>query len=85
MREVSHLSIIPRVSAYLQDRGFNYPKAAVLVVVCPLAALIDVHLKDLKDYANLANTKIIAARFAAKKTRKGRRNPSSTLATRAYI
>ena len=52
------------------NREFNYPKAAVLVVVCPLTALIDAHIKELKDHAKLANTKIIAARFAAKKTRK---------------
>ena len=52
------------------DRGFNYHKAAVLVVVCLLTALINAHIKELKDHANLANTKIIAARFATKKTRK---------------
>ena len=62
--------IVPRVSAYMHDREFNYPKAAVLVVVCPLTALIDAHIKGLKDHAKLANIKIIAARFAAKKTRK---------------
>ena len=60
--------IVPRVSAYMHDREFNYPKAAVLVVVCPLTALIDAHIKGLKDHAKLANIKIIAARFAAKKT-----------------
>ena len=60
--------IIPRVCAYMHDREFNYPKAAVLVVVCPLTALIDAHIKELKDHAKLANIKIIAARFAAKKT-----------------
>ena len=62
--------IVPRVCAYLHSREFNYPKAAVLVVVCLLTALIDAHIKELKDHAKLANTKIIAARFAAKKTRK---------------
>ena len=36
--------IVPRVCAYLHDREFNYPKAAVLVVVCPLTALIDAHI-----------------------------------------
>ena len=45
------------------DRGFNYHKPAVLVVVCLLTALINAHIKELKDHANLANTKIIAARF----------------------
>ena len=47
--------IVPRVCAYLHDRGFNFPKAAVLIVVCPLTALIDAHIKELKDHANLAN------------------------------
>ena len=36
--------IVPRVCAYLHDREFNYPKAAVLVVVCLLTALIDAHI-----------------------------------------
>ena len=62
--------IFPRVCAYLHDRRFNHAKAAVLVVVCPLTALIDAHTKELKDHANLTNTKIIATPFAAKKTRK---------------
>ena len=42
--------IVPRVCAYLHDRGFNFPKAAVIVVVCPLTALL-MH----KDHANVAN------------------------------
>ena len=62
--------IVPRVCAYLNNREFNNPKAAVLVVVCLLTTLIDAHINELKDHAKLANTKIIAARFAAKKTRK---------------
>lgn len=41
--------LVPKVCAYLHDRGFNYPKAAVLVVVCPLTALIEAQIKDLKD------------------------------------
>ena len=47
--------IVPRVRAYLHNRGFNFPKAAVSVVVCSLTALIDAHRKELKDHANLAN------------------------------
>ena len=50
--------------AYLHDERFNYPKVAVLVVVCPLTALIDAHIKELKDHANL--DKILAARFLQK-------------------
>ena len=56
--------IVPRVCAYLHNREFNYPKTAVLVVVCPLTALIDAHIKELKDHANL--DKILAARFLQK-------------------
>ena len=56
--------IVPRVSAYLHDQEFNYPKVAVLVVVCPLTALIDAHIKELKDHANL--DKILAPRFPQK-------------------
>ena len=47
--------IVPRVCAYLHDRGFNFPKAAVSVVVCSLTALIDAHIKEVKDHANVAN------------------------------
>ena len=50
--------IVLRVCAYLHDREFNYPKAAVLVVVWPLTALIDAHIKQLKDPAKIANSKI---------------------------
>ena len=51
--------IVRRVCAYLHNREFNNPKAD-----------IHTHIKELKDHGKLANTKIIAARFAAKKTRK---------------
>ena len=56
--------IVLRVCAYLHDGRFNYPKVAVLVVVCPLTALIDAHIKELKDHANL--DKILAPRFPQK-------------------
>lgn len=32
--------LVPKVCEYLHDQGFQYPKAAILVVVCPLSALI---------------------------------------------
>ena len=71
MREVFDLSNRSEsMCIFPHDRGFNYHKPAVLVVVCLLTALINSHIKELKDHANLANTKIIAARFATKKTRK---------------
>ena len=49
----------PRVCAYLQNRGFNYSKAAVLVVVCPLTTLIYAHMKELKDHATLQTQKLL--------------------------
>ena len=32
--------LVPKVSLYLHDRGFSYPKAAIVLVICPLNALI---------------------------------------------
>ena len=42
--------LVPKVCEYLHDHGFEYPKAAILVVVCPLSALIDSHIQELKDH-----------------------------------
>ena len=42
--------LVPKVCVYLLNQGFEYPKAAILVVVCPLSALIDSHIQELKDY-----------------------------------
>ena len=44
--------LVPKVCEYLHDHGFEYPKAAILVVVCPLSALIDSHIQELKDHGN---------------------------------
>ena len=41
--------LVPKVCEYLHDHGFEYPKAAILVVVRPLSALIDSHIQELKD------------------------------------
>ena len=41
--------LVPKVCSYLHDRGFSYPKAAIVVVICPLYALIDSHILELKD------------------------------------
>ena len=41
--------IVPKVCSYLHDRGFSYPKAAIVVVICPLYALIDSHILELKE------------------------------------
>ena len=51
--------IVLRVCTYLHDRGFNYPNAVVLVVVCPLTALIDAHIKELKIMQTLQTQKLL--------------------------
>ena len=45
---IFHLA--PKVCSYLHDRGFIYPKAAIVVVICPLNALIDSHILELKEH-----------------------------------
>ena len=42
--------LVPKVCSYLHDRGFSYPKAAIVVVFCPLNALIDSHILELKEH-----------------------------------
>ena len=41
--------LVPKVCSYLHDRGFSYPKAAIVVVICPSNALIDSHILQLKE------------------------------------
>ena len=36
-----------KVCSYLHDRGFSYPKAAIVVVICPLN---DSHILGLKEH-----------------------------------
>ena len=36
--------MIPSVCSLLSARGFDYPKGAVLVIVCPLVSLINSHV-----------------------------------------
>jgi len=50
-RESFIFQLVPKVCAYLYDQGFGYPKAAILVVVCPLCALIDLYIPGLKDHS----------------------------------
>ena len=38
---------MPKVCSYLHDLGFSYPKAAIVVVICPL---IDSHILLLKEH-----------------------------------
>ena len=42
--------LVPKVCAYFRNQGFGFPKAAILVVVCPLSALIGYHIQELKDH-----------------------------------
>ena len=42
--------LVPKVCSYLHDRGFSYPKAAIVVVICVLYALIDSHILELKEH-----------------------------------
>ena len=42
--------LVPKVCEYFHDHGFEYPKAAILVAVCPLSALIDSRIQELKDH-----------------------------------
>ena len=45
---------VPKVYECLHDQGFKYPKAAILVVFCPLSALLDSHqIQELKDHGIL--------------------------------
>ena len=41
---------VPKVCSYLHDRGFSYPKAAIVVVICSLNVLIDSHILELREH-----------------------------------
>ena len=43
--------LVPKVCEYLHSQGFEYPKAAILVVVCLLSALINSHVQELEDHS----------------------------------
>ena len=49
--------LVPKVCSYLHDGGFSYPKAAIVVVICPLNALIDSHILELKENPKTVNTR----------------------------
>ena len=42
--------LVPKVCSYLHDRGFSYPKVAIIVVICSLNALIDSHILGLREH-----------------------------------
>ena len=42
--------LVPKGRSYLHDRGFSYPKVAIVVVICSLNALIDSHILELREH-----------------------------------
>ena len=42
--------LVPSVCSYLHDEGFDYPKNAILVMICPLRSLIDSHIEELAEH-----------------------------------
>ena len=60
--------VVPVVCSYLHDQGFNYPKNAVLVVICPLSSLIESHIQEFFFLGTLLTQRcLLLARFAHKK------------------
>ena len=61
--------LVPKVRSYLHDRGFSYPKAAIVVVICPFYALIDSHILELKEHVipacSLADDDLLEDDFAS--------------------
>ena len=42
--------MVPAMCSYLYSRGCHFPKAAIIIVICPLNSLIESHLKELETY-----------------------------------
>ena len=42
--------VVPGVVKYLSQKGFSFPENPIVLVVCPLNALIKSHIKELKKY-----------------------------------
>ena len=42
------------VCAYLQNEKFNYPEKPILLVICPLSALVESHIQELPNYGILS-------------------------------
>ena len=42
------------VCAYLQNEKFNYPEKPILLVICPLSALVESHIQELANYGILS-------------------------------
>ncbi|KAK3751421.1 hypothetical protein QZH41_018766, partial [Actinostola sp. cb2023] len=42
--------VVPGIVRYMNEKGFSYPQNPIIVVVCPLSALLASHMKDLENY-----------------------------------
>ncbi|CAH3166206.1 unnamed protein product, partial [Porites evermanni] len=42
--------LVPLVCAYLHNEKFNYPEKPILLVICPLSALVESHIQELANY-----------------------------------
>ena len=40
--------IVPTMCSYLHSQGCHFPKAVIIIVICPLNSLIESHLKELE-------------------------------------
>ena len=41
--------LVPLVCAYLHNEKFNYPETPILLVICPLSALVESHIQELAN------------------------------------
>ena len=46
--------LVPLVCAYLHNEKFNYPEKPILLVICPLSALVESHIQELANYGILS-------------------------------
>ena len=46
--------MVPLVCAYLHNEKFNYPEKPILLVICPLSALVESHIQELANYGILS-------------------------------
>lgn len=42
--------LVPRICQFLHNKGFDYPSDPILIVICPLTALISSHLTELRAH-----------------------------------
>ena len=46
--------LVPLVCAYLHNEKFNYPEKPILLMICPLSALVESHIQELANYGILS-------------------------------